>query len=162
MRYGFVDISIHKSIYNPKIQIMDIIGWIYMDIMIYIYTSVIMDGLWILLDGSNLWMYLITVLVAMMNLIYGYWSMDLYIVLSIQIGMLANMSHQKKEIGSTCYVVIMFFSHMLLIYGMGLNWTNTLWHRYFRNQPWFCFNSKEDRIGRIEFGKVSNHHVFLL
>ena len=27
----------------------------------------------------------------------------------------------KKEIGSTCYVVIMFFSHMLLIYGMGLN-----------------------------------------
>ena len=37
MIYGFVDISIHKSIYNPKIQIMDIIGWIYMDIMIYIY-----------------------------------------------------------------------------------------------------------------------------
>ena len=119
-----------------------------------------MDGLWILLDGSNLWMYLITVLVAMMNLIYGYWSMDLYLVLSLQMGMLANMSHQKKEIGSTCYVVIMFFSHMLLIYGMGLNWTNTLWHRYFRNQPWFCFNSKEDRIGRIEFGKVSTTMFF--
>ena len=29
-----------------------------------------------------------------------------YIVLSIQMGMLAKMSHQKKEIGSTCYVVI--------------------------------------------------------
>ena len=54
MIYGFMDISIHKSIYNPKIQIMDIIGWIYMDIMIYIYIPVL---LW--MDYGYYWMDLI-------------------------------------------------------------------------------------------------------
>ena len=69
-------------------------------------------------DMDFIWMYLIdgclyvshnSVFVALMNLIYWSWNMDLYIVLAIQMGMVANMFHHKKEIELTFYVYMYIY-----------------------------------------------------